>query len=189
MIPLYAPLPYHVDYKGRRYRLKPYFDRVIEALDTMHRKDINPEDALSYVLYLLIDSKHYPLEIELLSAILNVLIEPTKEKAPRSIDFTQDATLIYSAFMQTYRIDLKEERRLHWWTFSALLAGLPSDTRLMEVIKVRTMDVPKPTKYNAEQIEEIMRLKAKYKIRLTDEEAAAQYQSDKQTLAQRLMNQ
>lgn len=190
MIPLYLPLPYTVKYGGRTYRLLPYYDRVLEAASTLRRGDISETDALRYALWLLVDERKYPQSEEFLQAVFDTLTEPVKRGGyePRSIDFEQDAALIYAAFMQAYNIDLRTERKLHWMNFRALLAGLPSDTRLAEIIKIRTMPVPKPTKYNSEQRQEIMRLKALYKIRLTEDEAQEQYDRGLQRLAAEIMS-
>lgn len=188
MIPLYAPLPYSVDYGGKTYRLLPYYDRVIEAMDAIQRRDITPEDALGYALRLLIYDKKPPIDFGLLQAVFDTLIEPARTKAQRSVDFTQDAALIYSAFMQAYHIDLREARDMHWWTFSALLSGLPSDTRLMEIVRIRTMPVPEPTKYNGDRIQEIMRLKTLHGIRYTPEEAEDNFNRDLQELGRKVMS-
>ena len=190
MIPLYSSLPYSVEYGRKVYKLRPYYDRVLEAAATLKRQDISESDALNYSLWLLIDARNYPCSLELLQAVFDTLIEPVKRNdgSPRSIDYEQDAALIYAAFQQAYGIDLREERRLHWWKFQVLLAGLPSNTRLMEIVKIRTMPVPKPTKYNHEQIQEIMRLKALYKIQLTEDEAKEQYSRGLQRLAAQIIS-
>ncbi len=63
-------------------------------------------------------------------------------------DFEQDDYLIFSAFYQTYGIDL-EKVKLHWWKFSSLLLALPKDTLFMEIVGYRvvnTKDMPKKMK-------------------------------------------
>ena len=191
MIPLYAPLPYTVEFEGRSYRLRPYFDRMLEALASLKREDMTAADTLHYALWLLIDERKFPQRFELLQTVFDTLADPPAyrdESAPRAIDYEQDAALIYAAFRQAYGIDLRAEKHMHWWTFQSLLAGLPSSTRLMEIIDIRTRPLPKPTKYNGEQIQELQRLKAKYRIRLTDEEIEQQYNRGLQRLAASLMS-
>ena len=191
MIPLYTPLPYTVDHDGRCYRLRPYFDRMLEAEAALRREDMTAADTLSYALWLLLDERRYPQSIGLLQAVFDTLVEPPAyrdESAPRAIDYEQDAALIYAAFMQAYGIDLRAEKRMHWWTFQSLLAGLPSGTRLMEIVDIRTRPLPKPTKYNSEQIQELQRLKARYRIRLTDAETKQQYSRGLQKLAAKIMS-
>jgi hypothetical protein len=49
--------------------------------------------------------------------------------------------LISAAFQQAYGIGLDEITSMHWWRFLGLLEGLPADTRFMEVVSIRTMDI------------------------------------------------
>jgi len=80
-----------------------------------------------------------------------------------TFDIIQDADYIYAGFMQVYGIDLDEcEMKIE--KFIALLKGLPSDTRLSEIIRIRTMEVPKATKYNAKQISDILRAKRDFAL-------------------------
>ncbi|MGU8046729.1 bacteriophage Gp15 family protein [Streptococcus suis] len=59
-----------------------------------------------------------------------------------------DAEYIYAAFMQVYRIDLIEvQGELHWKKFNALLAGLPDNTKMSEIMRIRAW---KPSKYDSE---------------------------------------
>ena len=51
------------------------------------------------------------------------------------LDYELDSDLIYSAFMQQYRIDLMRSN-MHWYKFQALLRGL-QDTKLNEIIGIR----------------------------------------------------
>lgn len=79
-------------------------------------------------------------------------------------DLEQDEDLIYAGFLQTYNIDLNEAE-LTIEQFLALLKGLPEGTRFAETIKIRTMPVPPPTKYNAEQRSAILRAKDSVALR------------------------
>ncbi|ATE84843.1 hypothetical protein vBOeSunk162_15 [Oenococcus phage vB_OeS_unk162] len=65
-----------------------------------------------------------------------------EENTPQAYSFDYDSDLIYAAFMQTYRIDLVQERHsLSWSKFNALLAGLPSDTMFSKVVEIRQTDI------------------------------------------------
>ena len=87
----------------------------------------------------------------------------------RYIDFEQDAELIYSAFLQTYNIDIIDNN-LHWHKFIALLKGLDKNTKFMEIISIRSRKIPKATKYNREEIAELRRLKKLYAIEIDEKE-------------------
>ena len=105
------------------------------------------------------------------------------------MDFHQDAALILAAFRQAYGIDLYHEQgRLHWLEFLALLSGIPQNTRLSEVMEIRACKVPPATKNNHEQVRALMKAKAKYAIRISEEERQAQWQAGLQNIAKQMMS-
>ena len=55
----------------------------------------------------------------------------------RAFDMLMDSDYLVAAFQQAYGIDLTEGD-MHWHRFLALWRGLPSDTRLAEIIGHRT---------------------------------------------------
>lgn len=57
--------------------------------------------------------------------------------------YEYDAEYIYSAFMQQYNIDLTEIEYLHWWKFRALFEGLNKNTKIVEIMGYRAMDLSK----------------------------------------------
>lgn len=75
----------------------------------------------------------------------------------RVIDYDLDAELIYSAFMQVYKIDLlatdKKGRAipLHWHKFTALLNGL-TGTKLNDVMGYRSYNENDKSDYNKQLI-------------------------------------
>lgn len=66
----------------------------------------------------------------------------TPKTSKRCYDYAADARLIYSAFLDQYRVDL-QTADLHWWKFCAMLAGLKSDAEFSKVIGYRAIDVSK----------------------------------------------
>lgn len=68
----------------------------------------------------------------------NVIPTPYQEQVT---DFEQDFDYIYSAFLQTYGIDLLENRDMDYRKFRALLTSLPKGTYYREVLDIRTMDI------------------------------------------------
>jgi len=96
-----------------------------------------------------------------------------KESAPpqdnvtpkKTWDIEKDAELIYASFLFDYKMDLFEQHgKLHWRKFIALLNGLSEDSPFMQVIRIRTMEIPKPNKYNAKERETIRKLKRLYAL-------------------------
>lgn len=66
----------------------------------------------------------------------------------RAIDYILDGDYIVAAFQQAYGIDLTSIEYLHWHRFSALLKGLPDDTKLAQIMGYR---IYKPTKIKLEE--------------------------------------
>ncbi len=62
-------------------------------------------------------------------------------KGEASFDYFQDANVIYGAFQQAYGLGLEEVTNLHWWAFLALLEAIPSGTRFMDIVGIRTMEI------------------------------------------------
>ena len=83
--------------------------------------------------------------------------EQTEEE--RVFDMLFDSNYIYAAFIQNYGIDLAE-CSLHWWKFKALVDGLPNNTKLSDIIQIRSQEPPNDTKQKAA----INRLKEIYKL-------------------------
>ena len=182
----YRPLPYAVEYRGKQYALTPAYDNVLTMFADL--QDV-PQTMTAAIMghYLLAKPSADP---GLLQAVTNVLFPKTNRPAhQKSMDFIQDGPLIYAAFMQAYGIDLNDQRgKLHWWKFTALLQGLPSNTRLMEVVQIRTRPMPAPTKHNAKERAELARLKEEYKLQLSAKEREEQLQAGLQKLAQVMLS-
>lgn len=177
---LFSALPCELVYNGRTYKLKPYFDHVLQVFALFQREDLLQSDKLDLALFLLVSNKRVPRKHKagLLNAIFDLLIEKQdKSEEPKSMDMVQDSALIYASFLQAYGLDLFDQQgRLHWTCFCALLQNLPSETPLMRVIDIRTKPVPKANKYNQKEIAQLLKLKAKYRLELSQEEREKQLQ-------------
>lgn len=65
-----------------------------------------------------------------------------KQSKPRAIlSYEQDHDLLVSSFREAYGFTLEEIRDMHYWLFLAYLRGLPSDTRLGNVIQIRLSEI------------------------------------------------
>ena len=54
------------------------------------------------------------------------------------MDYVLDGEYIVSSFMQAYNIDLTSIDYMHWHLFKALTIGLPANTKLMEIVAIRS---------------------------------------------------
>lgn len=92
-----------------------------------------------------------------------------KEDNKKVIDLSLDAEFIYASFRQTYQINLlKEQNRLSWIEFKALLNALPDDTVMQRIIAIRQWedDGEGSKKYR----DNMRKLKAKYSLDDGEEE-------------------
>jgi len=187
--PLYAPLPYEIVHKGKKYKLQPSFDRVLAALDIFQRQDLLDEDKLWYAQRSLIKGRSC-LDPGLLNTVFDLLIETNhcKVEGQKAFDFIQDSHYIFSAFYQTYGLDLNRERgRLHWWKFLALFNGLPDDTRILQIMQIRLRPMPEPNAHNQDEIRQLAKLKNQYRLEISEEERNKQFKRGLNKFARSLL--
>ena len=183
----YEPLPYSVEHKGKTWAITPAFNNVLSMYVAL--EDCTDTEKVDVMLYFLLKRHRYPKDVSLLTSVCNVMF-PTTKKRPteRCFDFIQDSDLIYAAFLQAYGIDLyKEQGKLHWLKFKALMDGLPSDTKLAEVISIRLKPLPPATKHNARERMELIRLKQQVALKISEEERQANIQAGLAKLANTLL--
>lgn len=162
----YEPLPESVEYQGKRYRLNLSYTAVFAVSDLMKDPDLIDAVKLSGALEIFVRGRH-PDDPGLLTAIYELLKDdkPHDTSGPKTLDIEQDWDYICAAFQQAYGIDLYTDKGMHYLRFRALLQAIPKDTKLSEIIGIRAAKLPKPTKYNADHIAELTRLKALYALR------------------------
>lgn len=164
-----------VIFKGKRYRVNTAFDTVLLVYKLYEEEILDASDKINqslkmltrnpFKIWLLPDED----KVGLLDQIMNERIKLPKRPQigpPRKLmDFEADSDYIYASFKQAYGMDLVEERgKLQWKNFCKLLDGLPDKTKLKEVMRIRAMDVPEPTKYNQKERQNIMELKTYYAL-------------------------
>lgn len=163
-------------FRGRKYSLRCSFDNVLEVQRLYKEENLNDyekaEQALKMLVknQLLVSALPRIRKIELMNLIYEQEIKLPeksggKKNAQRVVDFYLDSEYIYASFRADYGIDLiREQGKLHWKEFVYLFQGLSDTTKMKEVIKIRSMDIPKQTKNNYKQIQSIMELKSYYAL-------------------------
>ena len=170
---VYDPYPESVELDGRVYRLDLAYDNVLRCIDIAGDKMLTDADKIEIQTILLLRRrrdcpKDTETQARLLSAIFDLLPKGEKSSGEKHIDFHQDASMIRSAFFRI-GIDLTKDK-IHINRFLELLADLPRDTALMRTIELRQRPLPKPTKYNAEEIAALQKAKAKVAIKMSEDE-------------------
>ena len=109
------------------------------------------------------------LYIDAFSSILEYLkgypVEGTSRSREPIFSYFQDHAYIVAAFRQAYGMSLEDIQKTHWWEFQALLTGLPEDTRLSQIMRIRSMEIdPKASpaeKLRIQKAKSLLRIKRK----------------------------
>ena len=168
-------LPYEIEFEGETYKLTPAYDNVLNMYESI--KGLSTLDRLDVMAYYLMEEP--VLNVNLILEIIELILgkAPTAEHSQPFFSFTQDAPYIYAAFRQQYGIDLLAERgKMHWWAFNALLRGLTDATQFVKILQIRQKPIPKATKTNREEIAQLLRLKAEYRLEISEEDRQANLQ-------------
>ena len=161
-----------IKYKDREYQLNIAFNRMLKAIDLMEDETIEEWEKVQFIFDCFVDEKvnlSITEKSEMVNKIFTHLNSFTEQKKTSKsevvMDIKQDFEYIYSSFVKDYGIDLLDEfEKLSWLKFKALLNGLSKDTKMSEVIKIRTTKIPKATKDNAEYRQNLIEQKNYYAL-------------------------
>lgn len=163
----YDDLPDTVEYEGTVYNIDLSYAVFFAVSDVLKDDRLLNGQKLALALDMFVIDPH-PVDNGLLSAIYDLLKDDRpKYNGVSYMDVEQDWPYICAGFQQAYGIDLYKDKTIHILRWQALLQGLPDGTKLMDIIGIRSMDVPEPNKHNAKQIAEITRLKSLYALKST----------------------
>lgn len=117
-------------------------------------------------LRLLKPAEQLKLMQDITSRYIEVEKRPQIKKSPVPVlDFERDGDYIYASFMQAYQIDLIDEQgKLPWKKFLYLFNGLPADTKIKQIMRIRQMPVPEYNGKNSKEIQEINEMKSYYAL-------------------------
>ena len=163
-----------IRYRHHKYQVNPAYDIVLRMQQMYEDERLGDLDKLNTALAMLVvRPKKICLSIDgkigLLQAITNHCIKtpdrPIVGKQQKLFDFDHDGEYIYSSFLMDYGLDLMAmQGRLSWKKFIALFQGLSDKTKIKEVMRIRGMEIPAPTKSNKKEIQNILELKAYYAL-------------------------
>ena len=159
-----------------KFVINPAYDTVLEVQKLYKEDTLTEFEKIDQALKMLVRNK-WNLRLlnpeekqKLLSVITKRYVEvekrPQIKKSPFPVlDFEKDGDYIYASFMQAYKIDLIEEQgRLPWKKFLYLFNGLPADTKIKQIMRIRHMPVPEYNGKNSKEIQEINEMKSYYTL-------------------------
>lgn len=185
MLSLSRKIKDFIEINGKNYNLNLSFDNVLRLFEMFSDDEIDEVEKIFVALKMLTDNFFYELTIEEAIEVYTYIFEEfikiskedpieydllgnplpkiEREETERVYSLLHDSDYIFASFMQAYKIDLIEEQgKLHWKKFNALLNGLPSNTKFIEVIKIRSW---KPSKHDSSEYKEQMRkLQRQYEL-------------------------
>ncbi|HNX64898.1 MAG TPA: Gp15 family bacteriophage protein [Oscillospiraceae bacterium] len=156
-------------FNGRKYRLNLSFSRVLQVFEVCREKLLTDSEKAIIACSLLVKG-NFPKSqsADIFNAVYEQFITIKSSggnNGKKVVDFTQDAPYIYAGFRQAYGIDLIEQAdQLSWEKFIALFRGLPDDTAIVGIMRIRSMPIPVRDKYNGDQIEKLIKLKQYYAL-------------------------
>ena len=159
-----------------KFVINPAYDTVLEVQKLYKEDTLTEFEKIDQALKMLVRNK-WNLRLlnpeekqKLLSVITKRYVEvekrPQIKKSPFPVlDFEKDGDYIYASFMQAYKIDLIEEQgRLPWKKFLYLFNGLPADTKIKQIMRIRQMPVTEYNGKNSKEIQEINEMKSYYAL-------------------------
>lgn len=157
------------------------FDNILRIYELKDDDEVNDFEKIEFMFEMLVIN-HEDIDLTLDQKVQTVEFifsefitqESVQEKADESeqeepqqktYDLNKDADYIYASFFMDYGLDLIEQQgKLHWRKFVALLNGLSEKTPFMQVIQIRTMEIPKANKHNEKERQRIKKLKRIYAL-------------------------
>lgn len=166
---------YSIEMNGIKYDLDLAYDTVLNVKRMYREKLLTDAEILVQALQLLgldekeIEKLNWQERTELLEKIFKEKVagkpKPKVGKQQILYDFEHDGEYIYASFMQDYGIDLIDQQGiLSWSRFIALFQGLSKNTKIKEIMRIRGMEIPPPTKTNQKEIQELTEAKMFYAL-------------------------
>jgi len=170
-------------HRGNVYRVNLAYDNVLRMYKMQSEKNLTDEDRMAIAFKMLVIESPRKVSLQDMYEIIAIVHQehlaiPVRESKDKRkyLDIEKDFIYLYSSFVMDYGIDLiKEKGKLGWFEFMSLLLGLSINTKMREIMKVRSTKIPKRTKHNGEYIKSLMEAQAMYALETTEEERAEMF--------------
>ena len=162
---LYKSPPESIMISGNEYPIDTDFRAWVQFQGILLSGETN--DAKALKICDLMQTMNIPQTKDALDAMLQFYAGASTENKTESggnvqaYDLEKDSEYIFSAFLDSYGIDLTSEK-VHWWRFKALFKSLPEDCQMCKIMMYRTIDISKVPK---EQRKFYREMKKKYALK------------------------
>lgn len=185
MLSLHAKQKDSIEIDGVKYPIDFNFNVVLANMELSQNKEISDFTKVkaSLINYLdvtkeTLDKWGFMMQREIYLTITLKLfeVEPieTKSTTKKNDDksaysFSEDADFIFASFLKDYNINLLEKRnKMHWNEFKALFVSLSQDTKMAEVMRIRTWK--KSENDSDEYVSQMRELQKVYALKQTQEQ-------------------
>jgi len=133
---------------------KTDFKQVLKFFRVLSLSEFTEEEKTRMILRIFFNE--IPNDPKLWDYIIDFIscgVKDGSDSDKRVFDYNIDHGRLFSAFLQTYGIDLRTAE-MHWWVFFELFQALPEDTKLMSVVEIRSK---KPDKNDSPEYKKSLR--------------------------------
>ncbi len=118
-------LPRSLEVNGRRYRIRTDYRDILKILAAFNDPELENNERVYVCLVILYRDFETKMRQDDLEAAFNEAVkfidcgaEPTnRRKAPRTMDWEQDESLIFPAINKVAGGEVRSMKYVHWWTF------------------------------------------------------------------------
>lgn len=135
-------LPKKIEIDGTIYDINYDFGTIINIILAFEDNELTYEEQL-YIMINNLYKEEIPNEnlveaIEKAIKFINFGEEKEEKNSQRIYSFTKDGNYIFSGINSTHKIDLDENRDMHWWKFGSLFMDMSNDCMFGELTYYRT---------------------------------------------------
>lgn len=161
-----------ITFEGYEVRIDTSYDTILRVYELQEEAIFDDAEKLGITYEMLVPNhEQYPFDTYgQISAIVKLAFDLLSDGKSGSdgenfIDFEHDAERIYASFLRDYDIDLqKEQGRMSWSKFIALINTLSDDAPLMKAVGYRAMKIPTEKEVGKKERDRLMKLKKAYEL-------------------------
>lgn len=161
-----------ITFEGYEIRIDTSYDTILRVYELQEEAIFDDAEKLGITYEMLVPNhERYPFDTykqitEVVRLAFGLLSGGKNgENGESFIDFEHDAERIYASFLRDYDIDLQREQgRMSWSKFIALINTLSDDAPLMKAVGYRAMKIPTEKEVGKKERDRLVKLKKAYEL-------------------------
>lgn len=164
-------------FRGLEFNVDLSFDNILRMFDLFQDDMFGAYEKIIVALEMLVleydflenltFEEHFYIYEFIMKEFLGIELgkKESDSSSKKVMDWSKDAGLIYASFLSEYKMDLHEQMgKLHWETFSILLANLGDKTAFKQVVSYRTMKIPSTKEASEDYRNHVKKMKQLYSL-------------------------